>query len=207
LPSEAVDIIDFGFLIRVATPNPVRRNGYADVDQTTLYDEEFEEPIVAEDEPSDHVLAILTRQDAVNRRRTCAFHYDCTLHPRESLFYCTQHHRVYAKYRPYIERTNLAFIRAPMLLPEPQLSIAFQSPQSGHHKQALQLLRDIDKNVVVCLVDVEFGTVRGFNAIPYQISIRNGLSGEIVLSTFVDYSSRESTDIEDGIAQIPPPQL
>jgi hypothetical protein len=89
LPSEAVDIIDFGFLIRVATPNPVRRNGYADVDQTTLYDEEFEEPIVAEDEPSDDVLAILTRQDAVNRRRTCAFLYDCTLHPRESSFYCT----------------------------------------------------------------------------------------------------------------------
>jgi hypothetical protein len=92
-----------------------------------------------------------------------------------------------------------------MLLPEPQLSIAFQSPQSGHHKQALQLLRDIDKNFVVCLVDVEFGTVRGFNAIPYQISIRNGLSGEIVLSTFVHYSSRESTDIEDEISQIPPP--
>jgi hypothetical protein len=92
-----------------------------------------------------------------------------------------------------------------VLLPEPQLSVAFQSPQSGHHKQASQLLRDIDKNFVVCLVDVEFGTVRGFNAIPYQILIRNGLSGEIVLSTFVDYSSRESTDIEDEIAQIPPP--
>jgi hypothetical protein len=92
-----------------------------------------------------------------------------------------------------------------MLLPEPQLYVAFQSSQSGHHKQALQLLRDIDKNFVVCLVDVEFGTVRGFNAIPYQISIRNDLSGEIVLSTFVHYSSRESTDIEDEIAQIPPP--
>jgi hypothetical protein len=92
-----------------------------------------------------------------------------------------------------------------MLLPEPQLSVAFQSPQSGHHKQALQLLHDIDKNFVVYLVDVEFGTVRGFNAIPYQISIRNGLSGEIVLSTFVHYSSRESIDIEDEIAQIPPP--
>jgi hypothetical protein len=64
-------------------------HGYADVDQTTLYDEEFEEPIVAEDEPSDDVLAILTRQDAVNRRGTCAFHYGCTLHPRESSFYCT----------------------------------------------------------------------------------------------------------------------
>jgi hypothetical protein len=88
LPFQAVGNQDFEFLSRAATPRPVQSNDHAETDISALYDEDFGDPVIAEDESSDDIPATLTRQDAVDGRRPCALHYEYTLLPRESSVYC-----------------------------------------------------------------------------------------------------------------------
>jgi hypothetical protein len=72
----------------VATLRPVQSNGHAETDSPALYDEGFEDPVIAKNESSDDILATFTRRDTMIGRRMCAFHYEYTLLPRESSVYC-----------------------------------------------------------------------------------------------------------------------
>ncbi|KAJ4367067.1 hypothetical protein N0V83_007597 [Neocucurbitaria cava] len=52
---------------------------------------------------------------------------------------------------------------------------------------------------ILWLIDVEFGQVKGHNAIPYQVVVRDGSTGRIVVSSLVDYSSMSLQDLSNEV--------
>jgi hypothetical protein len=102
---------------------------------------------------------------------------------------------------PYVEKPYLV-ISAPMPLPKPQLSVAFQPPRPNHYNHALQLLHHINSNLVIWLVDVEFGSACGSarNSLPNFDSPRR-LSGKIIIPTFVDLLVKE-VDRNGGLLRL-----
>jgi hypothetical protein len=72
--------------------------------------------------------------------------------------------------------------------PLSQEVVVFSPPKDCKYWASLRKLQEIDKKYILWIIDVEFAVVSGHNAVPYQIVVRDGTTGAIVISTLVDYS-------------------
>lgn len=117
----------------------------------------------------------------VDGRASCAFHFWCTLLPQEGSSYCFWHHRI------VMDARQCTQLKPPT--PFSSTHIVLKKPQKKSWANALRLLHHISKNYIVWLVDVEFAVMPRWNAVPFQIVIRDAATGSIVLSTLVDYNS------------------
>jgi len=175
--------------IRMSTDHP-------DMHAAEWYDESFEDPIEVDLGQPDLDTSLrskaLLRSSPVDGKRSCAYHVHCTLPPCERSMYCLWHHRVVAhalNARTYSPGTLRSMPRTP------QEKVTFRAPRTKAWWLALRLLHQINRDYVVWLIDVEFVTVTGFNAVPLQLTIRDGKTGKHILSTLVDHSSRSLVDL------------
>jgi hypothetical protein len=155
---------------------------------------EFEDPVTDLPDSSDEVQLKGKRGHPVDGKRTCVYHLECTLHPRAGSMYCLWHHRIVANQRP---ETFLTTIDKQTPDTSRQNSVAFTKPKSLAHWNTLRTLHKITKDYVVWLVDVEFYVVPGHMVVPWQVVVRDGSSGNIVLSSLIDYNSMSITEMVD----------
>lgn len=153
------------------------------------------------EQPHDSPTALINRTFAcrVDYKETCCFGVGCILLPAAGSMCCTYHHRLIV----YSARVDLM---RKQYAPEQQLARA-----SGYDDSVDFVRPALDKIGIVrevyithsrfhiWTVDCEFGAVRNAHCIPWIITIRDVKTGEIILSTPVNYENMELSEVEDAI--------
>jgi hypothetical protein len=68
-----------------------------------------------------------------------------------------------------------------------------------HTVAQFRMMHQLYRTHTMWVVDTEFCTIKGFRAIPFSTSVRNAQTGEIVLSTPINYGGRCLDDIEQEL--------
>jgi len=121
----------------------------------------------------------------VDEKLSCVFHIGCTVHPIEGSIYCLWHHRIVAAQRPDTFITDPDAIDTGTHLR--QATVALSQPTNTRWWTELRELHTMAKRFIVWIVDVEFYVISGHNVVPWELVIRDGSTGKIILSTLVDY--------------------
>jgi hypothetical protein len=153
-----------------------------------------------------------TKACKVNYVPTCSFGINCILPPAQGLptalhsnthadthdsDLCVFHYRLAA----YWDQQNppTKYNRHEKLARETgyDASVSFQRPAPGSEEIiAVQLVHEIHLRFVVWTVDCEFANVKGAHSIVFIVTIRDVKTGDIVLSTSINYDRMELTELE-----------
>jgi hypothetical protein len=163
------------------------------------FDIEFEDPIDHFSEPEGNEPrraepTLHLQQCPVDERLSCSYHQDCTLHPRANSIYCLWHHRIVAETCPETFLTIATIARPDLVRQE---TVKFTKPESLTDCKHVRTLHEITKNFIVWIIDTEFFSIPGktLNFVPWQVAVRDGASGKIILSSLVDYDSMNLEDM------------
>jgi hypothetical protein len=206
-PWEPFDVVPLESFDFVAPTSPTS----VSLDRQVPLDEEFEarpeqtndmtEIPPLDDETRDQLLPSMHYND----KKSCAAHYCCPYEPCTYSDFCLEHHAIALEAWNSFDNEERAVLEG---LTKPRgwhHNIDFQdtiifSPPTTTGIENFRVLHQHYNNRILWAVDVEFGTLRGVNAVPYAILIRNVRDGALILSTSVDYDGINLDEMEHILA-------
>ncbi len=211
-PFALVKVTDFDIIPRytASLPVPTVSTGLK-LELELEFEEEHDAADLPEPTESDETYADSGLVDGI---LSCRFHLHCTLVPKAGSRFCFLHHRIYAEILSRIGMLDAegrvggaAAERRPADFFGFQSNVDYQNQVTFHQPPdheflPFRRLKEMHDKYEVWTVDTEFGTLSGYNQIPYAIAVRNAKTDKIILSSAVDYNSMLLTDMEDLFRQI-----
>ena len=140
---------------------------------------------------------IQLRSRHYNGYRSCSAHCFCPFQPVPGSRLCFLHHEMAADNPP-----DLSYRYRNRQQADSQDTVVVSRPEC-HIFAQLQLMHQLCRTHTMWVVDTEFCNNRGSRAVAFSISVRDARTGDIVLSTPVDYECRSLDDIEQELVTPP----
>ena len=125
---------------------------------------------------------------------SCAFHLQCTLHPKARSCFCILHHRIVARALlnsalPADQATKFFATLAS------QSDVVFHPPELKYII-TLRMLHAIHVRYITRVVNVKFATIKSANTIAFMLAIRDAKTDTVILTTAVNYNSLLLANLE-----------
>jgi hypothetical protein len=127
-----------------------------------------------------------------NGYQSCSAHFFCPFQPMPGSMMCFLHHRMVADNTPDLSRPYGPYVR---WISDLQETVIVSHPQPDKIAQ-FRIMHQLYRTHTTWVVDTEFCNIKGFQAVAFYISVRNARTGEIVLSTPINYGGRSLDSIE-----------